>query len=159
MKIKDLGQIPCSTQHPPLHISSPNSSLSPCAPSSSNSSPSSCLLAPPLPESVVVVLSDPVSLLATTGCTITSLCVPDKDWNLGDVVLGFDSVECRCPRIARHCRLWKCQNLGIPPDSTVPDQLQEQESVLQQCFQQLKSVEASRTDLLSQLRAAVHDQV
>ncbi|KAL9254670.1 Regulation of nuclear pre-mRNA domain-containing protein, partial [Drosera capensis] len=47
---------------------------------------------------------------------------------------------------------------GIPPDSTVLDQLQEQESVLQACVQQLKSAEASRTDLLSQLRAAVHDQ-
>ncbi|GAB2235544.1 hypothetical protein Droror1_Dr00025972 [Drosera rotundifolia] len=47
---------------------------------------------------------------------------------------------------------------GIPTDSTVPDQLQEQERVLQQCFQQLKSAKASRMDLLSQLRAAVHDQ-
>ncbi|GAB2292595.1 hypothetical protein Dimus_026832 [Dionaea muscipula] len=27
------------------------------------------------------------------GCTITSLSVPDKDGNLGDVVLGFDAVE------------------------------------------------------------------
>ncbi|KAG8362723.1 hypothetical protein BUALT_BualtUnG0046800 [Buddleja alternifolia] len=27
------------------------------------------------------------------GCTITSLCVPDKDGKLGDVVLGFDTLE------------------------------------------------------------------
>ncbi|KAL3818606.1 hypothetical protein ACJIZ3_004511 [Penstemon smallii] len=27
------------------------------------------------------------------GCTITSLSVPDKDGNLGDVVLGFDTLE------------------------------------------------------------------
>ncbi|KAL9263990.1 Galactose mutarotase-like protein [Drosera capensis] len=31
--------------------------------------------------------------LTNLGCTITSLSVPDKDGNLGDVVLGFDSVE------------------------------------------------------------------
>uniref|UniRef100_A0A2P2KSH6 Uncharacterized protein MANES_14G171800 n=1 Tax=Rhizophora mucronata TaxID=61149 RepID=A0A2P2KSH6_RHIMU len=31
--------------------------------------------------------------ITNLGCTITSLSVPDKDGNLADVVLGFDSVE------------------------------------------------------------------
>ncbi|KAF4385274.1 hypothetical protein G4B88_026557 [Cannabis sativa] len=32
-------------------------------------------------------------LVTNYGCTITSLSVPDKDGKLGDVVLGFDSIE------------------------------------------------------------------
>ncbi|GAB2272710.1 hypothetical protein Dimus_007530 [Dionaea muscipula] len=47
---------------------------------------------------------------------------------------------------------------GIQLDSTVLDQLQEQENILQQCVKQLESVEASRVDLVSQLKTALRDQ-
>ncbi|KAL9992976.1 putative aldose 1-epimerase [Helianthus debilis subsp. tardiflorus] len=32
-------------------------------------------------------------LVSNYGCTITSLFIPDKHGNLGDVVLGFDTLE------------------------------------------------------------------
>ncbi|GAB2295831.1 hypothetical protein Dimus_029984 [Dionaea muscipula] len=47
---------------------------------------------------------------------------------------------------------------GIHLDSTVLDQLEEQENILQQCVKQLETAEASRRDLLSQLKEATRDQ-
>ncbi|KAL3574973.1 hypothetical protein D5086_023074 [Populus alba] len=38
--------------------------------------------------------------ITNLGCTITSLSLPDKNGNLADVVLGFDSVEPYLNRVA-----------------------------------------------------------
>lgn len=48
---------------------------------------------------------------------------------------------------------------GNQHGSTLVDQLQEQENVLQQCVGQLESAETTRIALVSQLKEALLDQV
>lgn len=46
-----------------------------------------------------------------------------------------------------------------PKRKSLAKELEEEENVLKQCFEKLKSVEASRVALVSQLREALHEQV
>ncbi|WCJ33548.1 Galactose mutarotase-like superfamily protein [Euphorbia peplus] len=67
--------------------------------------------------------------ITNLGCTITSLSIPDKNGNLADVVLGFDSLEphlkgaapyfgCIVGRVANRIRDGKFTRNGV--DYTLP---------------------------------------
>uniref|UniRef100_A0A1D1YWH2 Regulation of nuclear pre-mRNA domain-containing protein 1B n=1 Tax=Anthurium amnicola TaxID=1678845 RepID=A0A1D1YWH2_9ARAE len=51
-----------------------------------------------------------------------------------------------------------CNKDGDPQRATLAKELQEQESIIKQCIDKLKSVEANRAALVSQLREALHEQ-
>ncbi|XP_050380303.1 uncharacterized protein LOC126797635 [Argentina anserina] len=51
-----------------------------------------------------------------------------------------------------------CTTAKDPRRKSLAKELEEEESVLKQCFEKLKSVEASRVALVSQLREALHEQ-
>ncbi|CAN6679585.1 unnamed protein product [Malus baccata var. baccata] len=51
-----------------------------------------------------------------------------------------------------------CTNAKDPKRETLVKELEEEESILKQCIDKLKSVETSRVALLSQLKEALHDQ-
>ncbi|XP_076959971.1 uncharacterized protein LOC143636200 [Bidens hawaiensis] len=50
------------------------------------------------------------------------------------------------------------ESQGVVPGSSLLDEIQEQESVLQDCVNQLEAAERTRTSLISQLKEALQDQ-
>ncbi|KAJ0521378.1 putative CID domain-containing protein [Helianthus annuus] len=50
------------------------------------------------------------------------------------------------------------ESQGVVPGSSLLDEIQEQENVLQDCVNQLETAERSRTSLISQLKEALQDQ-
>lgn len=51
-----------------------------------------------------------------------------------------------------------CTNAKDPKRKTLSKELEEEENMLKQCIEKLKSVEASRVALVSQLKEALHEQ-
>lgn len=51
-----------------------------------------------------------------------------------------------------------CANAKDPKRKTLSKELEEEENILKQCIEKLKSVEASRVALVSQLKEALHEQ-
>nr|POE44674.1 isoform 3 of regulation of nuclear pre-mrna domain-containing protein 1b [Quercus suber] len=51
-----------------------------------------------------------------------------------------------------------CSNAKDPKRKTLSKELEEEENILKQCIEKLKSVEASRVALVSQLKEALHEQ-
>ncbi|RZC64646.1 hypothetical protein C5167_008334 [Papaver somniferum] len=51
-----------------------------------------------------------------------------------------------------------CTKEGDPQRTTLANELQEEENVLKECIEKLKSVEATRAALVSQLKEALHEQ-
>ncbi|KAG2716541.1 hypothetical protein I3760_03G131800 [Carya illinoinensis] len=51
-----------------------------------------------------------------------------------------------------------CQNAKDPKRKDLSKELEEEENILKQCIEKLKSVEASRVALVSQLKEALHEQ-
>ncbi|KAI7736723.1 hypothetical protein M8C21_001971 [Ambrosia artemisiifolia] len=51
------------------------------------------------------------------------------------------------------------ESQGVVPGSSLLDEIQEQENVLQDCVNQLETAERTRTSLISQLKEAIQDQV
>lgn len=52
-----------------------------------------------------------------------------------------------------------CSSAKDPKRKTLSKDLEEEENILKQCIEKLKSVEASRVALVSQLKEALHEQV
>ncbi|KAI3911542.1 hypothetical protein MKW92_052411 [Papaver armeniacum] len=51
-----------------------------------------------------------------------------------------------------------CTKKGDPQRTTLANELQEEENLLKECIEKLKSVEATRAALVSQLKEALHEQ-
>ena len=52
-----------------------------------------------------------------------------------------------------------CSSAKDPKRKTLSKELEEDENILKQCIEKLKSVEASRVALVSHLKEALHEQV
>ena len=52
-----------------------------------------------------------------------------------------------------------CSSAKDPKRKTLSKELEEEENILKQCIEKLKSVEASRVALVSQLKEALNEQV
>ncbi|KAF8411518.1 hypothetical protein HHK36_004070 [Tetracentron sinense] len=51
-----------------------------------------------------------------------------------------------------------CTKVGDPKRTTLANELEEEENLLKQCIEKLKSIEATKVALVSQLREALHEQ-
>ncbi|OVA03318.1 CID domain [Macleaya cordata] len=75
-----------------------------------------------------------------------------------------DSLMNNCKLAVHHVRKMEkdvdvaCTKEGDPKRTTLANELQEEETLLKQCIEKLKSVEATRAGLVSQLKEALHEQ-
>ncbi|KAK7281039.1 hypothetical protein RIF29_08683 [Crotalaria pallida] len=85
-----------------------------------------------------------------------------------NVVLSEQSIEdeemSKCKSAVQRVRKMEkdvdiaCTVANDPKRKTLAKELEEEENILQQCIEKLKSVEASRVALVSQLKEALHEQ-